>query len=67
MAGADPNVRISHEQKSIMKVGYGANAAAYKAFFDKVPDTAKIDVTSYAGDAREPSETTITATWTPED
>lgn len=43
--------------------GYGASAVDLKAFFSEVPSEAKVVVDHYKGDQRDPSYTTITATW----
>lgn len=56
---------VSHESRATLKFGHQVEASDVKAFLERVPDAAMLTITRYEGDAREPSETTISATWDP--
>jgi predicted protein tyrosine phosphatase len=54
---------IRAESSRSLVFGYSAKASELKAFIASLPDEATVTISSYAGDAREPAETTIQATW----
>lgn len=47
--------------------GYDVSAADLKEWLAYVPDEARVTVSHYEGDAREPSENTLTAEWNDDD
>jgi hypothetical protein len=55
--------RITRKATSEIKFGYKVPVTELKEFFNLIPDTAEITVDHYAGDQRDPTETTITAEW----
>jgi len=56
-------VRISRKATAEIKFGYGTPVLELKEFFNVVPDTATIRINHWAGDQRDPEQTTITAEW----
>jgi hypothetical protein len=60
----NPTIRTTTSREIVF--GYKVNAGELKLALSTIPDHAEMTVTKYEGDAREPTETRIEASWEPE-
>jgi hypothetical protein len=56
-------VKISRTQKVIIQFGHDTTAGQLAACLLDIPNEARMAITHYPGDQRDPSYTTITFTW----